>query len=288
MTEPTPTVNPTQVIAEIGQNHNGDMEIAEEMVVRSVEAGADWVKFQKRTLPDAVPEHQRDELRDTPWGRITYLEYREHLELSWDQITALGALADQFGVGWFVSVWDKTAAKEAVQHGSKVLKVPSALCTNYDFVRYVAELAKGAGAELILSTGMSEELEVHASVKICQSIHGNPIIMHCHSAYPAPSDELNLRVIQTLKERYLFRVGYSGHEWGVAPSVWAVLLGASWIERHVTLDRTMWGSDQLASLPFDAFSRMVSHIRSVPVVLGSGEKVVWDSELPKRRSLRGE
>jgi N-acetylneuraminate synthase len=281
-------VNRVKVIAEIGQNHNGDFGAAQEMVIRSIEAGADYVKFQKRTLPDAIPERQRAEIRDTPWGSIPYLEYRQHLELDWREIGVLAQLAEMNEIGWFVSVWDKTAVTEAIQNDSPILKIPSALCATFDFVRFVAEQAKRSGRGLILSTGMTSAEDAHASIKICQQIHGDPVVMHAHSAYPAPTDELNLRVIQTFRDKYLCQVGYSGHEWGVAPSVWAVLLGATWIERHVTLDRTLWGSDQLASLPFDAFGRLVAQIRSVDVALGDGEKRLWDTERPKRRTLRGD
>lgn len=277
-----------EIVAEIGQNHNGDMGIATTLVQASIEVGADLVKLQKRSIPDAIPEHQRGVERDTPWGVMTYADYRARLELSWRDIGGLRAIAQAMGADLFMSVWDKQSAEELAQFAPwPYIKIPSARLTDLELVRLVAEKATLIGCPVILSVGMSTEDEIKIAETITRQNAPDYILLHCHSAYPAPSHELNLAYIRTLKERYLCRVGYSGHEWGISTTEWAVLLGAEMVERHITLDRTMWGSDQLASLEPNVFGKMVGHIRSMDAALGSGEKRVWPSEEPKRRSLRG-
>ncbi|NOT02267.1 MAG: N-acetylneuraminate synthase [Phycisphaerales bacterium] len=270
------------LIAEIGINHNGDVEIARRLMDMACLAEWDCVKFQKRDPDRCVPNDQRDLLRDTPWGRMTYLEYRRRLEFNKTQYHSLWKHAGE-RIAATASVWDENSVDFMLSLPTCFLKIPSAHLTNDDLIRYVCR----HGAPILLSTGMSTLEEVDHAVELLQSASDNFAIMHCHSSYPAAEAELNLRVVPVFIERYGCVVGYSGHEFGLSTTVAAVALGARIIERHVTLKRTMWGTDQMASVEPHGMLKLAAHIRALESSLGDGHKRLYDSELPARRRLRG-
>jgi N-acetylneuraminate synthase len=212
---------------------------------------------------------------------MRYEDYRRKLEFSWEELAGLRVYARSRGLDCFLSVWDVASARGISEEWGRI-KVPSAKIVDLDLLRAVA----GTFLPVIISTAMSTEQEIDDAVRYFGG--QNLTIMHCHGAYPAPSSELNLRCIPELKRRYpAATIGYSGHEYGIATTVWAVVLGAETIERHITLDREMWGSDQASSLEPAVFAKMVGQIRSASVALGDGRKKVWDTETEKLRSLRG-
>ena len=271
------------LIAEIGINHNGDLDIAKRLIAGAAQAGADAVKFQKRDPDLCVPEHQKSVLRETPWGSMTYLEYKHRMEFGRKEYDEIDRYCAELGIEWFASAWDLKSQAFIRGYDLKYNKICSAMLTNIPLLHAVAE----EGRYTFVSTGMSELAEIDRAVEVF-SEHGCPInVMHCNSSYPARVEDLNLRVIETLRDRYGVDVGYSGHEFGLTPSYVAVVLGATAIERHITLDRTMWGSDQLASVELPAFAKLVKQIRSIGSALGDGVKRVTDAEVPVRRKLRG-
>ncbi len=272
--------NPTYIIAEIGINHNGSIELAKEFIGAAHKAGADAVKFQKRNPKECVPPDQCDRMRETPWGYISYLEYRYKVEFEEDEYKEIDGLCKELGIDWFVSCWDRSSVDFMEPFDPICYKVPSAHLTNTDILKYL----RNTGRPLILSTGMSTLQEIHKAVELLGT--DNLAIAHCTSSYPANLSELNLRMILTLSDIFNCPIGYSGHEVGLATSVAAVSLGASFVERHFTLDRAMWGSDQAASVEPVGLARLVKDIRSVELALGDGEKVVYESEMEVRKRLR--
>lgn len=271
-------------IAEIGINHNGSLDLALQLIDGAADAGADAVKFQKRNPDVCVPEHQKGVLRETPWGPMTYLEYKYRMEFGEAEFDVIDARCRERGIAWFASAWDVESQHFMRRYDLPYNKIASAMLTHMELLEAVAE----EGKYTYISTGMSTWAEIDAAVEVFRR-HGCPFsVMHCNSAYPAATEDLNLRVIQTLRERYNCDVGYSGHEFGLTPTYIAVALGATSIERHITLDRSMWGSDQKASVEIPAFEKLVRQIRSVEVALGDGVKRVTDSEIPIRRKLRGD
>ncbi len=271
---------PCYVIAEIGINHNGDLENARRLIAAAAEAGCDAVKFQKRTPEACVPLDQRDLKRDTPWGLITYMDYRYRVELGLAEYRAIDAWCRDHGLDWFASCWDEASVDFIEQFEPPCYKIASASLTDEALLRHHRRL----GRPLILSTGMSTLDEIDRAVEILGT--DGLVLLHCNSTYPARVEELNLRAMATLRERYGVPVGYSGHEVGLAPTIAAATLGAAVVERHVTLDRAMWGSDQAASVEPPGFKRLVRDIRVVEEALGDGVKQVYDSELPVREKLR--
>ncbi len=271
---------PCYVIAEIGINHNGDVDLACRMIRAAAEAGCDAVKFQKRTPELCVPEAQQGVLRETPWGLITYLEYRHKVELDAGDYRALDACCREHGLDWFASCWDETAVDFIADFEPPCFKIASACLTDSDLLRHYRRFDK----PIILSTGMSTLEEIDRAVEVLGT--DDLIVLHCTSTYPAPVEELNLRAMDTLCERYGVPVGYSGHEVGLAPTVAAATLGAVVVERHITLDRAMWGSDQAASVEPGGFARLVRDIRCVEQAMGDGVKRFYDSEIPVREKLR--
>jgi N-acetylneuraminate synthase len=270
------------VIAEIGINHNGSLDLALELIDGAAQAGADAVKFQKRTPDVCVPEHQKGVMRETPWGPMTYLEYKYRMEFEREEFDVIDAHCRKLGIEWFGSAWDMESQEFLRSYDLKYNKICSAMLTHTELLEAVAS----EGRYTFISTGMSTLPEVDAAVEVFQR-HGCPFsVMHCNSSYPAASEDLNLRVIHTLRDRYNCDVGYSGHEFGLTPSYVAVAMGATSVERHITLDRSMWGSDQKASVEVPAFEKLVRQIRSVELMLGDGVKRVTDSELPIRKKLR--
>ena len=272
--------HPTYIIAEIGINHNGRVEIAKELIKAAADAGVDAVKFQKRTPLLCVPEHQKDQMRDTPWGYITYLDYRYKVEFGEEEFKDIDAYCKACGVDWLASSWDVESLAFIDAFNPPAHKIPSALLTDHELLRAIRKTGKPA----ILSTGMSTMDEIQQAVDILGV--ENLLICHTTSSYPCPPEELNLRMIQTLRESFDCPIGYSGHEVGLVTSVIAVGLGASLVERHVTLDRAMWGSDQAASVEPQGVRTLVKYIRVTEKALGDGEKKVYDSEQSILRKLR--
>lgn len=272
--------HPTYIVAEIGINHNGELEIARQMIAAAHHAGVDAIKLQKRTPELCVPPEQRNVMRETPWGYITYLEYRYRVEFDEDQYREIDRYCKEKGIDWFASVWDEASIDFLEQFEPIAYKVPSACLTDHSLLRKLRQ----TGRPVILSTGMSRMDQIEASVQVLGT--DNMMITHATSTYPCEPDELNLRMIGTLREKFSVPIGYSGHEVGLIPSVVAVALGACMVERHITLDRAMWGSDQAASVEPGGFERLVKYIRVTEQSLGDGVKKVYDSELPSLRKLR--
>ena len=271
---------PTYIIAEIGINHNGDIDVAEKMIRAAKKAGVDAVKFQKRTPLLCVPPEERNKMRETPWGYITYLEYREHVEFGKEEYTRIDELCRELDIDWFASVWDEESIDFLEQFDPIAYKVPSAALTDTGLV----DKLNATGRPIILSTGMSTMEEIRKSVSHFDI--DRLAITHATSAYPCKPEELNLRMVQTLANEFDCPVGYSGHETGLVPSAVAVGLGAHIIERHFTLDRAMWGTDQSASVEPGGMERLVKYIRVTELALGDGVKKVYDSERPSWNKLR--
>ena len=272
---------PVYVIAEIGINHNGSLEIAKEMIEGAVFAGCDAVKFQKRTPELCVPYDQWYVERDTPWGCMPYIEYRHRVEFGYEEYAEIDRFCGEKGIVWFASCWDEEAVDFIEQFDPLFYKVSSACLTDHALL----QMMKATGKPLILSTGMSTMEEIEDAVKAVGT--ENLLIAHSTSAYPCQVEELNLRVIHTLKKEFPgVPIGYSGHEVGLAPTWAAIALGACFVERHVTLDRAMWGSDQAASVEIMGLHRLVRNMRDIERALGDGVKRVYASELAALKKLR--
>jgi len=273
--------HPTYVIAEIGLNHNGSVEIAKELIDVAAAAGADAVKFQKRTPEISTPEHMRDVPRETPWGTMTYLEYRYRVEFGRDEYLEIGAHAAERGVDWFASPWDEPSVAFLEDLDVVAHKVASASLTDDGLLAALRE----TGKPIILSTGMSTMEQIDRAVDLLGT--ENLVLLHATSTYPMPAEEANLRMIPTLKDRFAgVPVGYSGHERGLAISFAAVALGAAAVERHITLDRGMWGSDHAASIEPTELAALVAGIRDIEPALGDGVKRVFPGELAPMAKLR--
>jgi N-acetylneuraminate synthase len=271
---------PTYFVAEIGINHNGDLDIAKQMIDVARRNGADAVKFQKRTPELCVPPDQRDQMRETPWGYISYLDYRYKVEFSQEHYTEIDRYCRKVGITWFSSVWDIPSVDFLEQFHPVCYKIPSAQLTDHDLLRKV----KSLGKPVILSTGMSTMEQIQEAVKVVGT--DQLLITHTTSAYPCEPDELNLRTIQTLRDSFPVPIGYSGHEVGLIPSVIATALGACLIERHITLDRAMWGTDQAASVEPGGIERLVKYLRVTEQALGDGVKRIYESEKSSLKKLR--
>lgn len=272
--------HPTYIVGEIGINHNGDIEVAKQLIDLAKWAGANAVKFQKRTPELAVPADQKDKMRETPWGYISYLDYRRKVEFGEDQYRQIAAYCKQKGVDWFVSVWDESSVDFMQAFDTPCYKVPSASLTDHGLLKHL----KKTGKPIVLSTGMSTMQQIKAAVDVVGT--DSLMLTHTTSTYPCEPEELNLRMITTLRESFPVPVGYSGHEVGLVISAVAVAMGACLIERHITLDRAMWGSDQAASVEPGGLQRLVKYIRVTEQALGDGEKRVYESEKPVLQKLR--
>ena len=278
---PVGTGHPVYVIAEIGLNHNGDVEIAKQLVDVAADSGAQAVKFQKRTPAISTPEHMKNTPRETPWGTMTYLEYRYRVEFDREQYIEIGDYATVRGLDWFASPWDVPSVHFLDDLNVVAHKVASASVTDIMLLEALA----ATGKPIILSTGMSTLDEIDAAVRILGS--DNLVMLHATSTYPLPAEEANLATITTLQKRYgSVPIGYSGHERGLQISIAAVALGAVAVERHITLDRTMWGSDHAASLEPQGFEHLVRDIRIVSEAMGDGIKRVFPGELAPLAKLR--
>jgi N-acetylneuraminate synthase len=272
---------PVYIIAEIGINHNGSISLAEKMIDGAVFAGCDAVKFQKRTPELCVPKDQWYIERDTPWGRMTYIDYRHKVEFGFDQYNEINEYCNQKGIDWFASPWDEKALEFLDQFNPIMYKVASASLTDTSLLKKM----RSTGKPIMLSTGMSTMEEIENAVKVLG--RENLLIAQTTSTYPCALNELNLKVIHTLKQKFPeVPIGYSGHETGLAPTLAAVALGATFVERHITLDRAMWGTDQAASVEIGGMFRLVKDIRDIEKALGDGIKKVYESEQKSIQKLR--
>lgn len=272
--------NPTYIIAEIGINHNGDIDIAKKLISLAVNAGCNAVKFQKRNPEICVPQNQRNLIRETPWGNITYFDYKKKIEFGIKEYTEIDRFCKEVDITWFASAWDKDSVDFLSKFNNPCIKIPSAKLTDDDLLVYIRK----QGLPIILSTGMSTLKQLDHAIELLGK--KDLIILHACSAYPASSSDLNLRLIPFLRERYNIPVGYSGHETGLSSTVAAVALDACVVERHITLDRAMFGTDQAASLGPSGLKKLVSDIRLVERALGDTNKRILPSEEPIKKKLR--
>lgn len=272
--------HPCFIVAEIGINHNGNLEIAKKLIDIACEAGCDAVKFQKRDPESSVPDHMRNVMRETPWGLLSYLEYKRKIELGLREYSAIDSYCRKKKIMWFVSFWDEVSFETMERFDLPAYKIPSAKLNDGELIR----LVRGGGSPVILSTGMSLIGDIDKAVKILN--RRKCVLMQATSAYPCPNEEVNLSMIKILRDRYHTLVGYSGHELGIQISVAAKALGACCIERHITLDRAMWGSDQSASLEPQGIKRLVRDIRIIEQAMGDGIKRLEPSEKTVLQRLR--
>lgn len=269
------------ITGEIGINHNGDLENAFGLIDIAAEAGCDAVKFQKRTPEVCTPRDQWDIERDTPWGRMTYIDYRHRVEFGVEEYQAIDERCREKGIVWFASPWDVESVDFLEQFDLPGHKVASASLTDDELLRRL----RATGRTIILSTGMSTPRQIRHAVEVLGS--DNIVLLHATSTYPAKNTELNLRMIHTLQREFPnVPIGYSGHETGLQTTLAAVALGAGFVERHITLDRAMWGSDQAASVEPQGLTRLVRDIRAIEESLGDGVKQVYEGEKAAMKKLR--
>jgi N-acetylneuraminate synthase len=273
-----------ELIAEIGINHNADMQIVKRLLDAVHATGWHVAKFQKRTPELCVPPAHREMPKDTPWGQMTYLEYKKRIELGEAEYKQIADYCANKPIAWTASVWDIPSVYFIAQYGVPFLKIPSAKLTDSALL----EACAGTGIPIYLSTGMSTVEEIDKAVETVVRCSSNPLtLFHTNSTYPCPVGELNLRCIPWLRARYGCRIGYSGHEMDLEPSVAAAVLGAEVIERHITLDHRMWGSDQAASLEVHAMDMLRKRLDDVDAMLGDGVKRVYPGEQKAKEKLRG-
>ncbi|VVB99035.1 NeuB family protein [uncultured archaeon] len=273
----------TYIIAEIGINHNGDLQIAKKLVDGAFATGWNCVKFQKRTPDLCVPECQKNVEKETPWGKMTYLEYKHRMEFGRKEYDYLDKYCREKPIDWAASVWDLESLEFMSKYELPFIKIPSAMLTNNELVTAACK----TGRPILLSTGMSTLKEIDSAAALLKKHASQYALLVCNSSYPAKLDELNLRSIPVFKKRYNCAIGYSGHEYGLDPTTVAVALGAQIVERHITLDHTMWGTDQSSSVEIQGMDKLYKQIRSVPKILGNGVKTVYESEIKVRKKLRG-
>ena len=270
------------IIAEIGINHNGDIEIAKQLIDIAHNAGCHAVKFQKRNPDVCVPEHQKSVMRETPWGLITYLEYKYKVEFEKEEYDIIDEYCSKLGIEWFASAWDLDSQSFLKNYDCKYNKIASAMLTNLDLLNAVSKERK----HTFISTGMSTIEEIQDAVKIFKDANCSFELMHCCSEYPTMPKDINLNAIQTLKEKFECNVGYSGHEKGLQITLAAVALGCSSVERHITIDRTMFGTDQSASIEPKGLKVLVRDINIICEAMGDGIKKVTDVEKEMAKKMR--
>ena len=275
---------PCYIIAEIGINHNGSLETAKKLIDAAVEAKVDAVKFQKRTPEICVPKDQWDVVRDTPWGKMTYIDYKRKTEFGIIEFSEIDVYCKERNIDWFASAWDEPSVDFMEVFEPVMYKLASASLTDDHLIRKIC----ATGRPIMISTGMSRIDEIVFAVELIKEFGDYPLmIAHSTSAYPCQPNELNLQMIQTLKNLYPeYIIGYSGHETGLSTTVTAVALGAEFVERHFTLDRAMWGSDHAASVEPQGFVRLVKDIRDTEIAIGDGIKKVYESEIGPMKKLR--
>ena len=265
------------LIGEIGINHNGDIKIAKELIKKSKLAGFDAIKFQKRNPDICVPKDKKNQLKETPWGQLTYLEYKKKIEFNEKEFNIIDKYCKKIKIKWFASSWDIDSQIFLNQYKLDYNKIPSAMLTNYSLLETVAKNKKTT----FISTGMSNYKIIDDAVNIFNKNKCKYVLMHSVSAYHCPDEKINLSMIHNLKKKYKCPIGYSGHETSVSPSLMAVVLGAVAIERHVTLNRAMWGTDQAASLEFNGMRQLADFIRKFEVCYGNGIKKITKEEKKK-------
>jgi len=271
------------LIGEIGINHNGDIQIAKKLIDAVFATSWDCAKLQKRNPEVAVPDHQKNIMRETPWGQMRYIDYKHKIEFGEKDYEYLDRYCSEKPISWSASVWDIDSLKFLLNYDVPFLKIPSAHMTNDSLL---IESAK-SGVPLIVSTGMSELTEVDHMVNLLEKYTKSYAILHTNSSYPAKDEDLNLSIIPYYIERYHCPVGYSGHEYGLTPTVLAVSLGACIIERHITINRRMWGTDQSSSVEIEGMDSLYKRINEVSKIIGEPKKIVTKSEIPIREKLRG-
>ncbi len=271
-------------IAEIGINHNGDLNIAKQLINMAKECGVDIVKFQKRTPEKCTPEKMKNVMKsNTPWGDITYLEYRHKVEFWEKEYDEIDRYCKKLGVEWMASAWDINSQEFLQKYKLKYNKVASPMLSNIEFLELVAKESK----HTFISTGMSSLEEIDKAVEVFKRKNCSFELMHCNSSYPMPHEEANLKCIPMLRDRYQCDVGYSGHEPGLQVSLAAVVFGITSLERHITLDRSMWGSDHASSVEKHGLERLIRDAKIIQQALGDGKKTIYPGELTKRKQLRG-
>ena len=256
------------LIGEIGINHNGSIDLAKKLIELAVTSGFDAVKFQKRDPDISTPEKQKLKLRQTPWGDMTYLDYKKKIEFGENEFNEIDKFCKKKKIIWFASAWDLPSQKFLKKYKLKYNKVASAMLTNIDLIEKIADEKKLT----LISTGMSTIKDISKAVNIFRKKKCKFLLMHCVSTYPCPIENLNLNLIQTLKKKFKCEVGYSGHESSVSPSIIAYIMGATYIERHISLDRSMWGTDQAASLSESGMKNLSDILNKSQNVLGDGIK----------------
>lgn len=272
----------TFIIAEIGINHNGDLQLAKKLIDIAVVAGCDAVKFQKRTVDKVYTKEYLDSFRESPWGN-TQRAQKEGLEFGREDYNEINAYCKEKKIEWFASAWDIDSQKFLHQYNCKYNKIASAMLTNSEFLEEVAKEKKYT----FISTGMSNYEEIDNAVGIFKKYNCPFELMHCNSTYPMPENDANLKLIKVLSDKYNCKTGYSGHETGTLVSICAVTMGASSIERHITIDNTMYGSDQKASIEPYELCKLVKDIRKTEKIIGNGEKILSQREEEVKKKLRG-
>ncbi|MFW6007783.1 MAG: N-acetylneuraminate synthase family protein [archaeon] len=281
-------------IAEIGINHNGNLDIAKKLIYEAKNAGVDVVKFQKRNPDVCVPEERKNDIKGTPWGTMTYLEYKKKIEFEKKEYDEIDKYCKEIGIKWTASVWDLDSLNFILQYNIPFIKIPSACITDKELLIKTKE----SKMPVIISTGMSTQQEVNEALKILQ--YTNLTVMHCNSSYPSKENELDLNVIKEwanvstiidkdsseIEIKSNFKIGYSGHEEGIMPTIIAKSLGAEVIERHITLDKNMWGSDHKASLDINELKELINYLNKIPIWLGKDEINVYPSEEKIKQKLR--
>lgn len=273
--------NSIYFIGEIGINHNGDINLAKKIMKEAKSAGFSAVKFQKRNPEITTPLEVRNNIRETPWGEMTYIDYKFKIELQKQEYDEINKYAKELGIDWFASCWDEESLDFISRYDLPCIKIASACITNKNLMNQHVKTEK----PLIMSTGMSNLDQIEKAFNILSK---NPLaILHATSTYPCPPEELNLNMIKTLHSLYPEHpIGYSGHESGLSTSIAAAVLGAKIIERHITIDRALWGTDQAASLGPDGMRKLIGSVNSIIRSMGDGVKKVYDSEQKSIMNLR--
>lgn len=274
--------NTTLIIGEIGINHNGSLSLAKKIILAAKNAGFDLVKFQKRNPEISTPSHKKDIIRETPWGRITYLEYKKKIEFNEKEYNEINKFCKKINIKWFASAWDLESLKFLKKFKFKYNKVASPMLTNLNLLKEIAKEKK----HTFISTGMSTFKDIDKAVKIFKKRKCKFTLLHCVSTYPAKDEDLNLDMIRVLKKRYGGDIGYSGHEKSVSPTIFARALGAKVIERHITTDRTLWGTDQAASLEVQGMENLIKIIRKYEISIGDGKKRFLSEEKTKLKDMK--
>lgn len=269
------------IVAEIGINHNGNIETAIELIKIAKQCGADFVKFQKRDINQSIPNNVKWKVKETPWGRMTYYEYKKRMEFGKEQYDVINAYCREIGIEWTASVWDANSLDFILGYDIPYIKVPSACITNANLLHSISKTK----IPVMISIGMSTQKEIKKAIEILKKC--DLTILHCNSSYPAKDNELDLKVIQTLKKKYLgYRIGYSSHDNGIYPCLAAAALGAEVIEKHITVDKFSWGTDQKASLNKEELEEMIRALKKIPDWLGSNNIKLYDSENEVKNKLR--